>query len=89
MSRYEDVQKEDFRDRVYHPDDVERLREKRREALNRPQQFEYEQRAMGKDGIYRWFLVRYNPLLDEQGRIERWYVDCVRHRGSKAGGGAG
>jgi steroid delta-isomerase-like uncharacterized protein len=70
----QDVQKEDFRSRFYHPDDVERLREERKEALKRPLQFEYEQRALGKDGNYRWFLVRYNPLLDDQGRIERWYA---------------
>ena len=70
----QDVQKEDFRDRFYHPDDVKRLSEKREKALKLPRQFEYEQRAMGKDGIYRWFVVRYNPLLDEQGRIERWYA---------------
>ena len=70
----EDMQKEDFRSRVYHPDDVERLSEERKEALKRPVTFEYEQRALGKDGKYRWFLVRYNPLLDDQGRIERWYA---------------
>jgi len=70
----EDMQKEDFRARVYHPVDVERMREERNEALKRPVLFEYEQRALGKDGKYRWFLVRYNPLLDEQGRIERWYA---------------
>ena len=70
----QDVLKEDFRSRFYHPDDAERLREVRDEALNRPLQFEYEQRALGRDGRYRWFLVRYNPLLDEQGRIDRWYV---------------
>ena len=70
----QDVQKEDFRSRFYHPDDAERLREMRNEALKRPLPFEYEQRALGKDGRYRWFLVRYNPLLDEQGRIDRWYA---------------
>ncbi|MGB9178262.1 MAG: PAS domain S-box protein, partial [Pyrinomonadaceae bacterium] len=70
----QDVQKEDFRTRVYHPDDVKRLREERKEALKRPLQFEYEQRARGKDGKYRWFLIRYNPLLDDQGRIDRWYA---------------
>src|SRR6266567_306268 len=73
----QDVQKEDFRDRFYHPDDVKSLREERKDALKRPLQFEYEQRALGKDGRYRWFLVRYNPLLDEQGRIERWYAAAV------------
>jgi formate hydrogenlyase transcriptional activator len=53
---------------------VERLRGERREALTRAVPFENEQRALGKDGKYRWFLIRYNPLLDEQGRIDRWYV---------------
>jgi PAS domain S-box-containing protein len=70
----EDVRKEEYRARVFHPEDVERLREERREALARPVPFENEQRVLGKDGKYRWFLIRYNPLLDEQGRIDRWYV---------------
>ena len=70
----QDVQKEDFRARFFHPDDMERLRDELREALERPQRFECEYRALGKDGKYRWFLVRYNPLLDDQGRIDRWYV---------------
>jgi PAS domain S-box-containing protein len=70
----EEMQKEDFRARFYHPDDVERLREVRNEALKRPLPFEYEQRALGKDGKYRWFLVRYNPLVDDQGTIDRWYA---------------
>jgi PAS domain S-box-containing protein len=70
----QDVQEENFRSRFYHPDDGERLREERKEALKHPLQFEYEQRALGKDGKFRWFLVRYNPLLDDHGKIERWYA---------------
>src|SRR6266850_3050985 len=70
----QDVQKEDFRRRFFHPDDAERVREERKEAFKRPLQFEYETRALGKDGKYRWFLVRCNPLLDDQGRIDRWYA---------------
>ena len=70
----QDMQKEDFRSRFYHPDDVKRLSEQRKEALKHPLHFEYEQRALGKDGKYRWFLVRYNPLLDDQGKINRWYA---------------
>ena len=70
----EDVKKEGYRSRVFHPEDVKRLREERRVALTRPIPFETEQRVLGRDGGYRWFLVRYNPLLDEQGRIDRWYV---------------
>ena len=70
----EDVQREDHRARVFHPEDVERLREERDEALARGKPFELEQRALGKDGKYRWFLVRYNPLRDDQGHIIRWYA---------------
>ncbi|HSE37052.1 MAG TPA: PAS domain-containing protein, partial [Blastocatellia bacterium] len=68
-----DVQKEDFRSRFYHPDGDENLRKECEEALKHPYQFEYEQRALGKDGKYRWFLVRFNPMLDDQGKIDRWY----------------
>jgi transcriptional regulator with GAF, ATPase, and Fis domain len=53
---------------------VERQREERQEALARGVPFENEQRALGKDGKYRWFLVRYNPLRDDQGHIIRWYA---------------
>jgi PAS domain S-box-containing protein len=70
----EDVQREDLRTRVIHPEDVEKLRGKRQEAFARGVPFENEQRALGKDGKYRWFLVRYNPLRDDQGRIIRWYA---------------
>ena len=70
----EDVQREDQRARVFHPEDVERLREERHEALARGEPFELEQRALGKDGNYRWFLVRFNPLRDDQGHIIRWYA---------------
>lgn len=70
----EDVQKEDYRARFFHPEDVERVREQRQNALLRPVSFENEQRALGKDGKYRWFLIRYNPLLDQHGKVDRWYV---------------
>jgi PAS domain S-box-containing protein len=70
----EDVQREGQRARVFHPEDVERLSEERHEALARGKPFELEQRALGKDGNYRWFLVRYNPLRDDHGNIIRWYA---------------
>jgi PAS domain S-box-containing protein len=70
----EDLQREDQRARVFHPEDLERLREERQEAFARGKPFETEQRALGKDGNYRWFLVRYNPLRDDHGNIIRWYA---------------
>ncbi|HSB68839.1 MAG TPA: PAS domain-containing protein, partial [Candidatus Methylomirabilis sp.] len=53
----EDVQAEECRARVFHPADVERLRDERRQALGRGLPFELEQRARAKDGRYRWFLI--------------------------------
>src|ERR1700694_840629 len=70
----EDVQREDQRARVFHPEDLERLHEERREAFARGKPFELEQRVLGKDGNYRWFLVRFNPFRDDQGNIIRWYA---------------
>src|SRR6202047_3701489 len=70
----EEVQREDFPARIFHPEDVERLLEKRNEALAHGKPFEVEKRELGKDGKYRWFLVRYNPLRDDQGHIIRWYA---------------
>jgi hypothetical protein len=29
---------------------------------------------LGKDGLHRWFLFRYNPLRDRDGRVLRWFV---------------
>jgi PAS domain S-box-containing protein len=70
----EDVKADDFRARLFHPDDLERLRDERQQALSRGEPFEAELRARRKDGQYRWFLVRYNPLLDDERRIIRWYA---------------
>jgi formate hydrogenlyase transcriptional activator len=64
----------DFRTRVFHPDDVARVQHDRRAALSRGLPFENEQRVRRSDGQYRWFLVRYRPLRDAQGRILRWYA---------------
>lgn len=30
--------------------------------------------GLGKHGQYRWFLIRYNPLLDDRGNVIRWYA---------------
>jgi formate hydrogenlyase transcriptional activator len=70
----DDVTAADFRARVFHPEDVARLRDQRREGLARGVPFELEQRARRHDGQYRWFLVQYNPVRDDQGRTLRWYA---------------
>jgi formate hydrogenlyase transcriptional activator len=70
----QDVVSSDFRAQIFHPEDFEKVREERRGALARGLPFEIEQRARRHDGQYRWFLIRYNPFRDEQGRLVRWYA---------------
>ncbi len=70
----EDVTTSDFRARIFHPEDIERLREERQAALSRGLPFQIEQRARRKDGQYRRFLIQYNPFHDERGRLVRWYA---------------
>src|SRR5580704_8702963 len=70
----DEVRADSFRDRVFHPEDVQRLRGARQKGLSGTVPFENEQRALGKNGKYRWFLIRYNPLLDERGNVLRWYA---------------
>src|SRR5882724_11616368 len=70
----EDVIASGFREKIFHPEDLARLREERLAALSRGLPFEIEQRALRSDGQYRWFLIRYNPFRDEQGRLIRWYA---------------
>ena len=70
----EEVMSHDFHSRLFHAEGVARWQHEGRDSLSRALPFEDEQRALGKDGKYRWFLIRYNPLHDEQGRIVRWYA---------------
>ena len=62
------------RARIFHPEDVARVADERRAGLSSALPFENEQRARRHDGQYRWFLIRYNPLLDERGAVIRWYA---------------
>jgi PAS domain S-box-containing protein len=57
-----------------HPEDRERLRRELQVRFLSGLPHESEFRMLRKDGQYRWFLFRYNPLRDEQGHLRRWYV---------------
>jgi PAS domain S-box-containing protein len=63
--------------RVVHPDDVNRLRDERRDRLLRGVPFDLEFRALFKSGQYRWQLMQYNPLKNESGQIIRWYCTAT------------
>ncbi|HTF70735.1 MAG TPA: sigma 54-interacting transcriptional regulator, partial [Edaphobacter sp.] len=60
--------------RLFHPDDWERMTSETQSEFLSGSSYETEGRLLRKDGKYRWFLLRYNPLRDEQGRLMRWYV---------------
>jgi formate hydrogenlyase transcriptional activator len=70
----EGINSDSFHAEKTHPDDLERLNNERQAGLERGEPFEIESRARGKDGRYRWFVVRYSPFRDEQGRLVRWYA---------------
>ena len=57
-----------------YPDDKERSDVFFDRAVARASTDELELRLRRRDGSYRWFLIRFNPLRDEQGQITRWYV---------------
>jgi formate hydrogenlyase transcriptional activator len=61
--------------RLIHPDDHDRILTGAGGAkLLSGEPFENEARLLRKDGKYRWFLFRFNPLRDGEGRVARWYV---------------
>jgi PAS domain S-box-containing protein len=62
--------------RIIHPEDLEKVRAVRQRGLSASEPFEAEARVLGKDGVFRWFLFRYNPLL-EGGRVRRWYASAT------------
>jgi PAS domain S-box-containing protein len=60
--------------RFIHPDDFERMMREDQRKFSSGLPHEVEMRLLGTDGKYRWFLMRYTPLRDEQGRVTRWYL---------------
>jgi formate hydrogenlyase transcriptional activator len=70
----EEWQQSPGRGEYVHPDDTGRLDGVIGHAVARASADELELRLLKRDGTYRWFLARFNPLRDEQGQITRWYA---------------
>ena len=62
---------------VSHPDDTKRVQAQWDRGMSSGCAFELEGRLRKSDGSYRWFLVRYNPVRDDQGEVRRWYAACT------------
>ena len=73
---HEEFRSLDAFSRIIHPDDVKRVGTARKHGFAGSAPFELDARLLGKDGIHRWFLGRYNPFVEE-GRVRRWYVSAT------------
>jgi PAS domain S-box-containing protein len=56
-----------------HPDDRPQSLANFHRALERREPLVQEHRIRRRDGTYRWFLMRAEPLRDASGRIVRWF----------------
>ena len=72
----EEYRTADMVTRAVHPDDAAEVREFRLRAFSANLPFEHETRLQGKDGIYRWFLFRYTPLI-KHGSVIRWLATAT------------
>ncbi|BAU66704.1 multi-sensor hybrid histidine kinase [Stanieria sp. NIES-3757] len=68
----EDFQRASWLD-VIHPDDREQSLTNFQNAVNARLSLQQEYRIRGADGIYRWFLVRSEPLFAHNGQILQWF----------------
>lgn len=55
-----------------HPEDRPRAERAWRSAQDTKQGFEIEYRLRRHDGVYRWFVTRGCPVLDERGEVQEW-----------------
>ncbi len=62
---------------VVHPDDVDECFSKWQNALRVGEPYDVEYRLRGKDGTYRWFLGRANPIRNSAGEIIKWFGTCT------------
>jgi PAS domain S-box-containing protein len=60
-----------------HPEDRASLLEKWQGLLSSGEPGEMEARLRRHDGVFRWFLMRVEPLQDETGKIVKWYGTCT------------
>ncbi|PLT87619.1 PAS domain-containing sensor histidine kinase [Sinorhizobium medicae] len=59
---------------VVHPDDMPRMIDAVDRAVALGQPYDLEVRLRRADGVHHWFQVTGSPLIDDEGKIVRWYA---------------
>ncbi|HEY4905457.1 MAG TPA: diguanylate cyclase [Candidatus Sulfotelmatobacter sp.] len=62
---------------IVHPDDLDEVFSKWRNALRTGEPYDVEYRLRGKDGNYRWFLCRANPIRNAKQEVVKWFGSCT------------
>ena len=65
------------RSAAFYPGDWERMLSAASDKIASGAAHEVEARIRRRDGQYRWHLFHQNPLRDEQGRVQRWFVSAT------------
>lgn len=60
-------------EQLLHPDHRERVNERIRQSFESAKAWEDTFALRGRDGDYRWFLTRAQPIRDSSGTIVRWF----------------
>ncbi|MFZ1928189.1 MAG: diguanylate cyclase [Candidatus Sulfotelmatobacter sp.] len=63
--------------KVVHPDDLENCVSSWQNAMRVGEPYEIEYRLRRKDGSFRWFLGRANPIRNATGEIIKWFGTCT------------
>jgi len=59
--------------KLHHPDHLERVARHIRESFKNNKPWEDTFPLRGRDGNFRWFLSRAQPIRDETGKVVRWF----------------
>jgi len=73
---YEEVQGQGWA-KALHPEDLEHTLRIWRKAVTENSRYEVEYRIRRHDGVYRHFMVRGKPVLNEDGSIREWVGTCI------------
>jgi PAS domain S-box-containing protein len=69
----------------FHPEDQKRAWDAWQNAVNNIATYSLECKLRRADGVYRWWLIRGVPVLDDNGRILKWFGTCTDIHDIKAG----